>query len=581
MTTSLPVNSSLENLKKQAKTLRRAWLAGDPHALQRIRARHPQFAHIAEDAWLAVKPRLTDCQLVLAREAGFDSWPQLRVAVETANLELPEQFVSLSCLCHDDPHHDHRTFHTRAHEMLQAHPWLAAATIWSAATAGNVAAVRAFLDENPALVSQPGPHGWVPLICACYSRVTPVDPAHSTFEVAKLLLDRGADPNAYTLKGNADERLNQELRRFTTLTSLFGGGSTGLENQPPHPHGRELAELLLERGADPAEEMGLWINQNSFLELLLRYGLKPEALTHYRTDHRKEDDNTLMGRALWRAANRGNVEQVKLLLTNGARRNERFEGQTPWERAMREGYLEIAHILKDAGAITTKLSDVEEFVSLCMAGEERSVRAMLEEDPSLIERAPKNLVGRAVHKGKAALNLILNLGFDPNWLKEGEDNAPIHRTSDEEIIRILLRHGASLKLRGPWYDETAISSADFFHQIELRDKLLNEPEICIFDALQFDRLDRIPDILARDPEALERPFAKCITREPHPEDWQTPLVRMVNQGKIDAVRVLLEHGADATACHPDGRTLLQLAHDKGFQKIAELLENTLQRANQN
>ena len=51
------------------------------------------------------------------------------------------------------------------------------------------------LDENPDLVNRPGPHGWSPILCACYSRVQPLEPAHSTFDVARLLLERGADPN--------------------------------------------------------------------------------------------------------------------------------------------------------------------------------------------------------------------------------------------------------------------------------------------------------------------------------------------------------------------------------------------------
>ena len=41
-----------------------------------------------------------------------------------------------------------------------------------------------------------------------------------------------------------------------------------------------------------------------------------------------------------------------------------------------------------------------------------------------------------------------------------------------------------------------------------------------FRELDFGRFDRIPDILARDPAALERPFAKCLTRDPKPEDWR-------------------------------------------------------------
>jgi hypothetical protein len=38
--------------------------------------------------------------------------------------------------------------------------------------------------------------------------------------------------------------------------------------------------------------------------------------------------------------------------------------------------------------------------------------------------------------------------------------------------------------------------------------------ICIFDALDYDRLDRVPEVLARDPEALERTFAMRLSRKP-------------------------------------------------------------------
>ena len=103
--------STLDNLKKQAKTLARAWKSGQPEALARIRAAHPRYANLSNDELHRIEPRLTDCQLVLAREAGFDSWPQLKVAVAAANRETADQFVELACLCHDDPHYDHRSFH--------------------------------------------------------------------------------------------------------------------------------------------------------------------------------------------------------------------------------------------------------------------------------------------------------------------------------------------------------------------------------------------------------------------------------------------------------------------------------------
>ena len=134
-----------------------------------------------------------------------------------------------------------------------------------------------------------------------------------------------------------------------------------------------------------------------------------------------------------------------------------------------------------------------------MAGDERGARAMAVRTPDLLVRAPKDLVHKAVGtKRKAAVKLVLDLGFDPNWQ---EDNAAIHEAGvldeNEEILRILLAHGASLTLRDPWYDGTAVGWAEFFDFPRLRDRLLNEGAICLFDALDHDRLDRVADILAR------------------------------------------------------------------------------------
>jgi ankyrin repeat protein len=568
MTTSLPANPSLENLKKQAKTLQRKWRSGHAETLARIRSVHPQYSGFSDQQLCTAKPRLTDCQLVVAREAGFENWPQLKIAVQSSNQELANQFVLIACLCYDDPHYDHRSFHARAHEMLANHPELAEANIWAAATAGNAAAVEAFLADDPDLINRPGPLGWAPLLHACYSRVKPIQPSHSTYRVAKLLLDRGADPNAYTLKHN-DPPGSDRARRFTALTGLFGGGSTGLVNQPPHPQWREMAELLLLRGADPADEQALWINAAASLEILLRYGLKPDAKV--RTE---KGVITLLGRELSQAARYGHLDRAKLLLAHGARADEKFQGKTPWRHAMERGHLEIARLLEESGAPTTELNDVERFTSLCLAGDETGARVMLQHAPDLRERAPKSMVLKATSTGrKEAVRLVLDLGFDPNYIDE---IAALHSAAGgnrQETVKLLMQRGASLAVREPFYDATPLGWADFFDQAEMREMLLSEGPICLFDALDLDRLDRVPDVLARDPAALNRPFAECLSRDPKPEDYQTPLVRMVDRGKTAAVRVLLEHGADITVRHPDGRSLVQLANDKGYHEIVDLLQD--------
>lgn len=304
------------------------------------------------------------------------------------------------------------------------------------------------------------------------------------------------------------------------------------------------------RGADPADEQALRITQGAHgatyrkLEILLRHGLTATAFC------RQADAGgiTMLGRALSLAILTGDADSVKLLLAHQARTDEKFHGKTPWQHSMARGHREIAQWLAAAGAPVAELNDVERFVSLCVAGDERGARAMLAQAAGLIARAPKELVLRATEGGRTqAVELVLDLGFDPNFMDEV---AALHNAAgagNEEMVRLLLKRGASPALREPFYDATAVGWADFFDQRRARDIMLDEGAICLFDALDFGRLDRVPDILARDPAALDRPFAECLSRQPNAEDWQTPLARMLDRGRTDAVRVLRELGARGTA----------------------------------
>lgn len=214
--------------------------------------------------------------------------------------------------------------------------------------------------------------------------------------MAKLLLDRSADANAYTMKGNADERLDQTQHRYTALTGLFGGGPTGMANQPRHQHWRELAEMLFAHGADPNDEQTAVIGQGpkptfEKLEILLLHGLKPDARTRQETN----GGITLMGLVLSKAAIYGDAEIAKLLLAHAVRTDETFRSKTPWQHAMERGHPEIARMLEAAHAPVSELDEVERFVSFCLAGDEHEARALLAQYPHLVEHAPKQLALRA------------------------------------------------------------------------------------------------------------------------------------------------------------------------------------------
>src|SRR5437762_12612191 len=80
---SLPFSPSLDHLNYQAKDLLDAHRARNPEAFARIRLLHPKFAAKSEHAVKAARFSLSDAQLVVAREYGFESWPRLKQHVES------------------------------------------------------------------------------------------------------------------------------------------------------------------------------------------------------------------------------------------------------------------------------------------------------------------------------------------------------------------------------------------------------------------------------------------------------------------------------------------------------------------
>ena len=79
---SLPEDPSLENLKKQAKGLRKAVRGGEAKALAQVAELHPRAETVLAQF------TLSEAQLVTARSYGFASWPILK-----EYLEVVERFL--------------------------------------------------------------------------------------------------------------------------------------------------------------------------------------------------------------------------------------------------------------------------------------------------------------------------------------------------------------------------------------------------------------------------------------------------------------------------------------------------------
>ena len=84
-TQSLPPRPNLAQLKTQANELHQEHHDGRRSAAARIAAHHPRFRGQTPEAVLGMTLPLADAQLVLAREYGFDSWARLKQHVELAD----------------------------------------------------------------------------------------------------------------------------------------------------------------------------------------------------------------------------------------------------------------------------------------------------------------------------------------------------------------------------------------------------------------------------------------------------------------------------------------------------------------
>jgi hypothetical protein len=390
-----------------------------------------------------------------------------------------DRFVRLACLTYDAWR---PSFAEEARRMFADSPDLAAANVHAAATAGNVEAVRAFLHRDPGLVSaRGGALGWEPLLHACYSRLTGAGPRLSTLEVARVLLERGADPNAGFLWGG-------NLPPFTALAGAFGEGEAGV-NQPAHEHRDALARLLLDSGADPNDGQVLYnrhFNRNDdHLELLLSRGLGRETGGPWfrRFGPRMQSPARLLAEELWAAARKNYLDRVRLLVEHGADVDTpgARDGRTPYEAALRAGNAEIAAYLLRHGAKAVAVGAKDRFAAACVSGNRIDARAILADAPGLLDElgfhGRAELLQRAVEADRPeGIRLMAELGFEIGGATRHDDAGvgltatPLHAAAWAgrlELVRVLVELGADTAVRDPNHGGTPLDWAEYNGRLEV------------------------------------------------------------------------------------------------------------------
>ena len=559
MPKQLQASRTVDELRERAAALARYHAAGDAAARARFEARPGSPRRGAAVA-------IADAEQVVAREHGFATWRQLEVFLGQGD---EEDFLHLACLRYD--HHDRPANWQRAQAMLDANPALAEKDIWHAACAGRVEAVARWLDAEPTRVDALGGYrDWPPLLYACYSRLPA---AGAALAVVRLLLDRGADPNAHFMWGGQ--------YRFTALTGAFGEGEMGPVNQPPHPEWRTLAELLLAAGADPNDSQGLYDTMftpgSDCLALLLAHGLDARARNNWLVGDDGElvanGEQTLGYQLAWAVKNH-HVDRAKLLIDHGADLGDLSDGLSLTECAHVGGHPELAEYLAAHGARTVAIDAPKRFAGLCMAGDLDAAKAMQTAEEDVVARtqaALPNLFADAAAANRLdAVRVMLAVGFDTGV----PDRTALHQAAFHghlDMARLLVVGGADVSARDAGFAATPLQWALVAGQEEVAAYLASR-NIGAFDAALCEDTERLAALLAADPRVLETTIGATRPGGPaNADDWQTPLAFAALRDKETAVRWLLDHGADADIRDADGVPLADRAQAAASDAVAAMV----------
>lgn len=331
--------------------------------------------------------------------------------------------------------------------------------LYAACALGGFEAVDAAIGADPSFTARAGgPLEAEPLIYACFSPFHREDGtrAEGILGVARLLLERGANPNATLFVQQHNLK----------LPALYG--ACGAANHPA------MAELLLEAGAEINDNESLYHSvehlDNECLGLLLRRRARvtgTNALFHCldyenieglrllldhgadMTERLGEDETPLH----WAVKRGRSVEILGLMLGRGAEANARDgQGRTPYALAMRLGNREAADLLKRRGA-ADELSARERFAAACAAGDGGGAKRMAEAHPGIVdELSPEEqraLPDAAERGNMDAVRIMLGLGFDPA-ARGTHGGTALHWAAwrgDAEMARLLIERNAPLELR--------------------------------------------------------------------------------------------------------------------------------------
>jgi ankyrin repeat protein len=503
-------HADLEQLKRQAKQLFSAFQAGDSAAVDEVKAHY--------DNVQAETFALHDAQLVIARSYGFDSWPKLKAYVDGVTIrrlveavraghvervrmmlkarpELADMTVSYG--------DEHRAIH---YAVIHRRPEIARLLLQNGANAR--AGIHPHRDATSAwiLAQERGYEEIVAIIEKEEQRRAKTIPDRATAPAAEL-----ADEPDRTAVANGDLQWLRARLAEGKLTNQVRWDGGGLLTIAVRTNRFEALEFLLECGFDPDERVssgeGDWIAYSQ-------------------------------GYPLWYAAALGRREMAILLLDRGANPNVHVDSSgSPVHSAYSHKQWQMVELLRGRGGIVTgdtaAIYRQTELVLQMLIDDERGVlpQSMKPFDKPLAEellrfgadggateivRMSLERIGWTRHDVRWFRMLASPLSFWHHipWLYAG--NQDFDRDSYLQCFRLIL-NACDVNVVGEF-------GRTILHEIAAMGDWITEDEVAAFGRAAVGagaRMDRRDDILN-----------------------STPLGWACRWGRVQLVRLLIEHGAD-------------------------------------
>ena len=360
----------------------------------------------------------------------------------------------------------------------------------------------------------------------------------------------------------------------------------------------EVAKLLLDWGADP----NIQCTMSPWYKTPLSCAMRNEQLALVIFLLEKNADPNIRGgprrwTVLHHAAKKGYMELAKLLLQKNANLDIQEDcvgcSSTPLHYAMKNGHLKLAKLLIDNNADPGLRDEGIEYGSMPLHyaaknGYLELVELLLQKnvDPNIQDGVGygSTPLHHAAESGHLELvKLLLEKGADPNIQDcRGYGSTPLHHAAENghlELVKLLLKKGAdpNIQVDGVGCGSTALHYATRDGHLELVKVLLDNnanPNLqdgsfgCGLTPLQYAVKNGYLELV----DLLLGNNASADIKDEH---GLTPLHYAAKEGNQEMVRLMLHKNADSTIQCDNGLTPLCYARQNGFQQMVDLLVNTV------